>query len=71
MNQISKPNTRDVFLLGQIHVLESILKAIKETDEDANKIDFQEILELVRRDLSNPDFEELLVDVSNTLEDLR
>ena len=71
MSLISKPNARDVFVLGQIHVLDSIVKAIKGTPgEDANDIDFQEILQLVRRDLSNPDFEELLVD-TDTLEDLR
>mgnify|MGYP001277349983 CR=1 FL=1 len=70
--RISTPNARDVFVLGQIHVLASILKAIKETPgEDASKIDFHYVLELVRRDLSNPDFEELLVNVSDTLGDLR
>ena len=71
MNLISKPNARDIFVLGQIHVLESIVKAIKKNPgEDANDIDFHYILQLVRRDLSNPDFEELLVD-ADKLEDLR
>ena len=60
----------DIFTLGVIHSLKSIIKAIKDTDGTANEIDFQEVLETQRRNLSDPDLEEHIVDVSE-LEELR
>ena len=64
-------NQQDVFVLGAIHCLKSILKALEDTDETANDIDFQAVLETQRRNLSNPDLEaELIKDISD-LEDLQ
>ena len=62
---------QDVFLLGIIHCLKSIIKSIKNTEGTANDIDFEHILEMERRNLSNPDLEaELIKDISD-LEDLQ
>ena len=64
-------NQQDVFVLGAIHCLKSILKALEDSDETANDIDFQAVLESQRRNLSNPDLEaELIKDISD-LEDLQ
>ena len=63
-------NQRDVFLLGMIHCLKVILQTLEESDETANDIDFEHVLEMGRRNLSNPDLEELIQDIS-ALEDLR
>ena len=60
----------DIFTLGVIHSLKSIIKAIKDTDESADEIDFQHVLETQRRNLSDQDLEEHIVDVSE-LEELR
>ena len=56
-------NENDIFTLGVIHSLKSIIKAIKDTGESANTIDFQEVLEIQRRNLSDPELEEHIVDV--------
>ncbi len=61
---------QDVFLLGIIHCLKSIIKSIKNTEGTANDIDFDHVLEMERRNLSNPDLEELIKDISD-LEDLQ
>ena len=63
-------NQQDVFVLGAIHCLKSILKALEDNDETADDIDFQEVLETQRRNLSNPDLEKHIVNISN-LEDLQ
>ena len=63
-------NENDIFTLGVIHSLKSIIKAIKDTGESANTIDFQEVLEIQRRNLSDPELEEHIVDVSEQ-EELR
>ena len=63
-------NENDIFTLGVIHSLKSIIKAIKHTGESANTIDFQEVLEIQRRNLSDPELEEHIVDVSEQ-EELR
>ena len=64
-------NQQDVFVLGAIHCLKSILKALEDSDETGNDIDFQAVLESQRRNLSNPDLEaELIKDISD-LEDLQ
>ena len=63
-------NENDIFTLGVIHSLKSIIKAIKDTGESANQIDFQEVLEIQRRNLSDPELEEHIVDVSEQ-EELR
>ena len=63
-------NENDIFTLGVIHSLKSIIKAIKDTDGTANEIDFQEVLEIHRRNLSDPELEEHIVDVSEQ-EELR
>ena len=60
----------DIFTLGVIHSLKSIIKAIKDTGDGADEIDFQHILEIQRRNLSNPELEEHIVDV-NGLEELK
>ena len=61
---------RDVFTLGTIHCLKSIIKSIKDTDGTANDIDWGEVLDQQRRNLSNPDLEKLIQDISG-LEDLQ
>jgi len=63
-------NENDIFTLGVIHSLKSIIKAIKDTDGTANEIDFQQVLEIQRRNLSDPELEEHIVDVSEQ-EELR
>ena len=63
-------NQQDVFVLGAIHCLKSIQKALEDSDETANDIDFQAVLESQRRNLSNPEFEKHIVNISN-LEDLQ
>lgn len=71
----------DIFTLGVIHSLKSIIKSIKDTGESADEvhcrlqllgIDFQEVLERQRRNLSDPDLEKYIVldDVSE-MEKLR
>ena len=64
-------NQQDVFLLGIIHCLKSILKALEDSDETANDIDFQAVLESQRRNLSNPDLEAKLIKDISGLEDLQ
>ena len=61
---------QDIFLLGTIHCLKSIMKAMEDTGEDVVDIDFEYVLEMERRNLSNPDLEELIQDISG-LEDLQ
>ena len=61
----------DVFTLGTIHCLKSIIKSIKDTDGTANDIDWGEVLDQQRRNLSDPSLEEMIQDISDTLEDLR
>ena len=58
----------DIFLLGTIHCLKSIIKSITDTGETANDIDFEEVLEQQRRNLSDPSLEEMIRDVKD-LED--
>ena len=50
--------------------MKSIIKSIKNTEGTANDIDFDHVLEMERRNLSNPDLEELIQDISG-LEDLQ
>ena len=64
-------NQQDVFVLGAIHCLKSILKVLEESDETANDIDFQAVLESQRRNLSNPDLEAKLIKDISGLEDLQ
>ena len=63
-------NENDIFTLGVIHSLKSIIKAIKDTGDSADEIDFEHVLETQRRNLSDPDLEEHIVDV-NELEELK
>ena len=63
-------NENDIFTLGVIHSLKSIIKAIKDTGDGADEIDFEHVLETQRRNLSDPDLEEHIVDV-NELEELK
>ena len=58
----------DIFLLGTIHCLKSIMKSINDTGGTANDIDFEEVLEQQRRNLSDPKIEEMIQDVKD-LED--
>ena len=61
---------QDIFLLGTIHCLKSILKSLEESnDEKANDIDFKEVLEMQRRNLSDPDLEEEYIVDTIYLED--
>ena len=64
-------NQQDVFVLGAIHCLKSILKALEDSDETANDIDFQAVLESQRRNLTNPDLEATLIKDISDLEDLQ
>ena len=64
-------NQQDVFVLGAIHCLKSILKVLEESDETANDIDFQVVLDSQRRNLSNPDLEAKLIKDISDLEDLQ
>ena len=59
---------QDIFLLGTIHCLKSIMKAMNDTGEDADDIDFEEVLDMQRRNLSDPKLEEMIADVED-LED--
>tara|TARA_R110000824_G_scaffold12395_3_gene54354 strand:- start:10563 stop:10760 length:198 start_codon:yes stop_codon:yes gene_type:complete len=55
----------DIFILGSIHCLKSIMKAIKDTGEGADDIDFDEVLDTQRRNLSDPKLEEMIMDVAD------
>ena len=59
---------QDIFLLGTIHCLKSIMKAMNDTGEDADDIDFEHVLDMQRRNLSDPCLEEMIQDVED-LED--
>jgi len=61
---------QDIFLLGTIHCLKSIMKAMEDTGEDVVDIDFEHVLDMQRRNLTDPDLEEYIKDCSD-LEDLR
>ena len=63
-------NQQDVFVLGAIHCLKRILKALEDSDETGNDIDFQAVLESQRRNLSNPELEKHIVNITN-LKDLQ
>ena len=63
-------NQQDVFLLGIIHCLKSILKALEKGGGTANDIDWGEVLDQQRRNLSDPSLEEMIQDISD-LEDLQ
>ena len=54
-------NEQDVFILGSIHCLKSIMKSIKDTNGTANDIDWEEVLDQQRRNLSDPSLEEMIV----------
>ena len=60
----------DIFLLGTIHCLKSIMKSINDTGGTANDIDWGEVLDQQRRNLSDPSLEEMIRDVKD-LEDWR
>tara|TARA_R100000963_G_scaffold29320_1_gene20472 strand:+ start:1661 stop:1858 length:198 start_codon:yes stop_codon:yes gene_type:complete len=55
----------DIFILGSIHCLKSIMKAIKDTGEGADDIDWEEVLDMQRRNLSDPDLEGMIQDVED------
>tara|TARA_R110002020_G_scaffold113246_7_gene260510 strand:+ start:1423 stop:1620 length:198 start_codon:yes stop_codon:yes gene_type:complete len=55
----------DIFILGSIHCLKSIMKAIKDTGEGANDIDWDEVLDMQRRNLTDPDLERMIQDVED------
>lgn len=55
----------DIFILGSIHCLKSIMKAIKDTGEGADEIDWEEVLDMQRRNLSDPDLEGMIQDVED------
>ena len=61
---------QDIFLLGTIHCLKSIMKAMEDTGEDVVDIDFEHVLDMQRRNLTDPDLEEYIKDCSD-LEDLQ
>ncbi len=61
---------QDIFLLGTIHCLKSIMKAMEDTGEDVADIDFEHVLDMQRRNLTDPDLEEYIKDCSD-LEDLQ
>ena len=58
----------DVFILGSIHCLKSIMKAMKDTGEGADDIDWEEVLDMQRRNLSDPNLEEMIQNIED-LED--
>ena len=47
------------------------MKAIKDSYGTANDIDWGEVLDQQRRNLSDPSLEEMIQDISDKLEDLR
>ena len=58
----------DIFTLGTIHCLKSIIQSIKDTDGTANDIDWGEVLDMQRRNLSDPNLEEMIQNIED-LED--
>ena len=54
----------DVFILGEITAIKSIIHQIEATGQEANDIDFQVVLESLRRRLSDPTMEENVCDAA-------
>ena len=54
----------DVFILGEISAIKAIIKSREETGQEANDIDFQVVLESLRRELSDPTLEENVCDAA-------
>ena len=50
--------------------MKSIMKAMEDTGEDVADIDFEHVLDMQRRNLTDPDLEEYIKDCSD-LEDLQ
>ena len=59
----------DVLLVGIIRTL-SILKEVKEAGDNLNEINFQEIIELRKRDMLDPSMLECVVELTNTSGDV-
>ena len=57
----------DALLVGIIRTL-NILKEVKEEGDNLNEINFQEIIELRKRDMIDPSMLECVVESTNTSE---
>jgi hypothetical protein len=57
----------DVLLVGIIRTL-NILKEVKEEGDNLNEINFEEIIELRKRDMLDPSMLECVVESTNTSE---
>ena len=58
----------DILLVGIIRTL-NILKEVKEEGDNLNEINFQEIIELRKRDMIDPSMLECIVELSDTSEE--
>ena len=58
----------DVLLVGIIKTLK-IMKEVKEEGDNLNDIDFQEVIELRKRDMIDPSMLECIVELSDTSEE--
>jgi hypothetical protein len=55
----------DALLVGIIKTLK-IMKEVKEEGDNLNDIDFQEVIELRKRDMMNPSMLECIVELTDT-----
>jgi hypothetical protein len=58
----------DVLLAGIIKTLK-IMKEVKEEGDNLNDIDFQEVIELRKRDMMDPSMLECIVELTGTSEE--
>ena len=58
----------DALLVGIIKTLK-IMKEVKEDGDNLNDIDFQEVIELRKRDMIDPSMLECIVELSDTSEE--
>ena len=58
----------DVLLAGIIKTLK-IMKEVKEDGDNLNDIDFQEVIELRKRDMMDPSMLECIVELTDTSEE--
>jgi hypothetical protein len=58
----------DALLVGIIKTLK-IMKEVKEEGDNLNDIDFQEVIELRKRDMIDPSMLECIVELSDTSEE--
>ena len=66
---MSPDQLNDAILVGIIKTLK-IMKEVKSEGDDLNNVDFDQVIELRRRDLVDPSFLECIVDADKNLKEI-